>query len=445
MLPSRSRLQSWNPDALGSAASALSDAGLAVYDAVRDLDDGCDRMPEALAWDGPAHEAAAGMFRRATDASSTFSHYTEGVAAALAKGAVTISSARTALLNHADEVDRGELSVTDMWVVLIKPARVSKEKAASLQAAAKAEQAEINRLLTAVGDADSSTSSQVQSAAKDFGLSLPGPRDLGSLFPGPGTAPPADEVPNPMTLSGLVQQGVLRDNDMAQTVRESEEWVTEDGQVRKTLLMMDGSRHEIYEWNEELPCVEDTYYDKDGHEVSSTFSQDKTSYDGTKFTSITFGDGTVLTMTRTADGKCTGGVTAPDGRHGVLPDEFFSHPVLTTVGGALTGLEEQAKLGIPMLSPESVENLGKVGKYGGPTVGVAAALYDTVTAKTFEDACVAAISGGAGVAGGWAGGVAFAAVAAETPAVPVAAMLGDIFGGLALGYVGGIIGNIVCR
>ena len=218
--------------------------------------------------------------------------------------------------------------------------------------------------------------------------------------------------------------------------------------MRKTLLMMDGSRHEIYEWNEELPCVEDTYYDKDGHEVSSTFSQDKTSYDGTKFTSITFGDGTVLTMTRTADGKCTGGVTAPDGRHGVLPDEFFSHPVLTTVGGALTGLEEQAKLGIPMLSPESVENLGKVGKYGGPTVGVAAALYDTVTAKTFEDACVAAISGGAGVAGGWAGGALAAGAAAGTGVpqfAPWAAAGGDIFGGLALGYVGGIIGNIVCR
>jgi len=62
--------------------------------------------------------------------------------------------ARTALLNHADEVDRGELAVSDMWVVLIKPARVSAEKAASLQAQAKAEQAEINRLLVALGDAE---------------------------------------------------------------------------------------------------------------------------------------------------------------------------------------------------------------------------------------------------------------------------------------------------
>jgi hypothetical protein len=444
VLPSRSRLQSWNPDSLGPAASALSDAGLAVYTAVRNLDEGCDRMPEARAWDGPAHKAATEMFRRATDASSKFSHHTEGVAAALSKGEGTISATRIALLDRADEVDRGELSVNDMWVVLIKPGRVSAEKAASLQAAAKAEQEEINRLLTAVGDAYNTTAAQVQAVAKDFGFSLPAPDDPGSVFPGPGMAPPADEVPNPMTLNGLIQQGVVRDNDMAQTVRESKEWVTEDGQVRKTLLMMDGSRHEIYEWNETLPCVEDTYYDKNGNEVSSTFSQDKTNYDGTKFTSIRFADGNEITMTRTADGKCTGGVTAADGRHGVLPDEFFSHPALTTVGGAFTGLEEQAKRGIPMLSPQSVENLGKVGKYGGPTVGVAAALYDTVTAKTFEDACVAAIAGGAGVAGGATTGTAFAA-GATAMALPELAPASAMVGGWTFGYIGGIIGNIVCR
>jgi hypothetical protein len=335
-----------------------------------------------------------------------------------------------------------------MWVVLIKPARVSAEKAAGLQAQAKAEQAEINRLLAAVGDADNGTAEMVQAAAKDFGFALPGPNDPRSLDPTSGLARPADEVPNPMSLEGLIPQGIVRDNDMAQTVRESREWTTEDGQLRKTLLMMDGSRHEIYEWNEFLPCVEDTYYDKNGKEVSSTFSQDKTNYDGTKFTSIKFADGTEVTMTRTADGKCTGGVTAPDGRHGVLPDEFFSHPALTTVGGALTGLEEQAKRGIPMLSPQSVENLGKVGKYGGPTLGVATALYDTVTAKTFQDACVAAISGSTGVAGGYATGTLAAGVATglgNPELAPWVAAGGDMLGGWTFGYVGGIIGNIVCR
>lgn len=448
MLPTRSRLQTWNPDSLGPGASGLSDAGLAVYTAVRGLDDGCDRMAEAGAWDGSAHQAASEMFRRATDAGSEFSHYTEGVAAALSKGSVAISVARTALLDRADEVDRGELTVTDRWVVLIKPARVSAEKAASLQARAKAEQMEINQLLAAVGEADRSTAAQVKAAANDFGFSLPDPGDPANLFAGVRLATPADEVPNPMTMIGLVHQGVVRDSDMAQIVRESKEWVTEDGQARKTLLMMDGSRHEIYEWNETLPCVEDTYYDEDGQEISSTFSQDKTNYDGTKFTSIRFADGTELTMTRTADGKSTGGVTTADGRHGVLPDEFFSHPALTTVGGALTGLEEQAKRGIPMLTSQSVENVGKVGKYGGPTLGVALALYETVSAKTFEDACVAAISAGTGMAGGYATGAAAAAGATALgfpQAAPWAAAGGDIAGGWTFGYVGGILGNMVCR
>lgn len=101
-----------------------------------------------------------------------------------------------------------------------------------------------------------------------------------------------------------------------------------------------------------------------------------------------------------------------------------------------------------MLSPQSVKNLGNGGKYGGPTLGVAVALYDTVTAKTFQDACVAAISGGAGVAGGAATGTlaAAGATAIALPGLaPASAALGDIVGGLTFGYVGGIIGNIVCR
>lgn len=447
MLPSRPRLQAWTPDSLTPAASALESAGQSVYRAVRDLDDGIDRMSVAQTWSGQAHDAATAMFRRATDATSGFAHYTEAVATALKKGSGSIGGARAALLGHAEAVDAGELQVTDMWVVLIKPARVSAEKAASLLAQAEAEQKEINRLLTAVGDADNATAASVQAAAQNFGFALPGPNDFPALAPASGVARPADEVPDPMTLNGLIQQGVVRDNDMAQTVRESREWVTEDGQVRKTLMMMDGSRHEIYKWNDFAPCVEDTYYDKHGNEVSSTFSQDKTNYDGTKYTSISFADGTEVTMTQTPDGKTAGGVTAPDGRHGVLPDQFFTHPSLTTVGGALTGLEEQAKRGIPMLSPQSVENLGKAAKYGGPTLGVATALYDTVTAKTFYDGCVAAISGGAGVGGGYAGGTLAAAGVSALGApqlAPAFAMGGSMAGAWTFGYVGGIIGNVVC-
>lgn len=233
---------------------------------------------------------------------------------------------------------------------------------------------------------------------------------------------------------------------MAQTVREYKEWETEDGQYRRTLTMMDGSRHEIYEWGDMLPSVDDEYYDRDGNLISSTYSQDRISYDGTQYTSIKFRDGTEVTMTRTADGKTSGGVTTGDGRHGVLPDEFFTHPVVTISGGALTGLEKQAERGIPMLTEASVENLGKAGRYGGPALGVATALYDTVTAQTFQDACVAAISGTAGIAGGYATGGALAAASAEAPAlVPWAAAAGDAIGGWTFGYLGGIIGNVVCR
>lgn len=419
--------------------------GESVYKAVRDLDDECDRLPEARTWAGQAHDAATKMFDRATHQASPIQTSAEAMAAALEKGSGSIGAARRALLNKADEVDQGELHVTDDWVVLIKPAQMSVEHAAELQKQAEAEQAEINRLLLAVGDADDETAAAVQAAAKDIGFEPP---DRNSPFYGmkPGEVPPGDEVPNPRFPIGRVQQAMTRQQDMATTVRDSREYTDSDGHPHKTLTMMDGSRHEISEWGTHDPTVDDIYYDKNGKMISDTLSQQQ--YNGVKMTSINFGDGTNLTMTCTPDGKCTGGVTTPDGRHGVLPEEFFTHPALTTVGGGLTGLEKQAASGrgIPMLTPGSVENVGKAAKFSGPALGVATALYDTVTASTLQDACVAAISGAAGVAGGEATGTLFGALASEFPAaVPFAAMGGNIAGGWAFGYVGGIIGNIVCR
>lgn len=447
MLPSRSQLQGWNPDSLTGAASAVRAGGESVYIAVRDLEDDCHRLPEARTWSGKSHDAAEAMFGRATQSASQFSHYTDGVAAALEKGATAIGGARQGLLQEADHIDAGELQVTDQWVVLIKPAQMSAEKAAQLLLQAAQDQAEINRLLLALGDADSATAAAVEAAAKDFGFQPP---DTTSPFYGmrPGEIPPGDQVPDPRFPMGLLQQGLIRDQDMATTVRATSEFTDSDGQVNRTLTMLDGSRHEIKEWGTYNPSTEDAYYDKSGKLVSATLSQQQ--YDGTQFTSITFGDGTNLTMTRTADGKTSGGVTTPDGRHGLLPDEFFSHPNLTLAGGALTGLDKQAALGIPMLNAGQLEKVHAGVKFAGPALGVATALYDTVTAATFEDACVAAISGGAGLAGGeagaWGAGAAAAALLPEVPgAIPIAAAGGSMLGGWTFGYVGGIIGNIVCR
>lgn len=99
---------------MSAAAGALSKAGASIYPAVRDLDDGVDRMAAAKSWRGASHKSAAAMLTRATAEASTFKHYTEAIAQALSDGAGTIGTARTALLNHADEVERGELSVNDI-------------------------------------------------------------------------------------------------------------------------------------------------------------------------------------------------------------------------------------------------------------------------------------------------------------------------------------------
>ncbi|WP_235658294.1 hypothetical protein [Mycolicibacterium moriokaense] len=105
------------------------------------IDSTCQRMPEIKAWSGRSHEAAAEMFGRASRDASTFSEYANAVASALKNGSGTIGSTRTALLNKADQVDQGELNVTDQWVVLIDPVRMSADKLAQPQALAQEQQA----------------------------------------------------------------------------------------------------------------------------------------------------------------------------------------------------------------------------------------------------------------------------------------------------------------
>lgn len=445
MIPSRPRLQSWNPDSLSSAAPGVNAGGASVYRAVRNLDDGVNRLDEVRTWRGPAHDASTQMFDRATRAASSFKDYTEKISAAMQAGGSAIAAARTPLLNKADEIDQGELHVTDQWVVLIRPGQMSAEKAENLQKLAMQEQGEINKLLLAVGQADDGAADAIQNAAKAYGFV---PQQPGNVFGTlSGLARPGDEVPNPFSTAGQLQQQMIRQQDMSTTVRESREWDTSDGQHRKTITMMDGSRHEIYEWGDILPAVEDDYYDKAGNLVSSASSHDLTKYNGTKQSRYTLRDGTEIMMTQDANGNCTGGVTTPppDSRHAKLPDEFFTHPNLTVAGGVLTGIEKQAKDGIPMMTAASMEDVGKGAKYGGYGLGIATALYDTVTADTWHKACVAAVSGAGGIVGGDVGAWALGSMFAESgPGAVVAAGVGNIGGSWAGGYFGAVVGEVVC-
>ena len=65
MLPSRSRLERWNPDTLTFAGQSITDTGTAIEDAVTAVSTNIATMPDTRAWSGDAHAAAASMFERA--------------------------------------------------------------------------------------------------------------------------------------------------------------------------------------------------------------------------------------------------------------------------------------------------------------------------------------------------------------------------------------------
>ena len=203
-------------------------------------------MPETKAWAGPAHDAATGMFDRANKMATAFSDYTTAVGNALNEGAAAIGAARKALLDKADEIDRGPLNVSEGWVVLIDPGSQTAEQITELMNQVATEQAAVNALLVAVGDADTSTADNVMAAAKPFGFVPPTPSGLPGMMI-PGAQRPADDVPNPQDPLGLMQQATVRGEEMATTVRETTSRYNEEGHYEKTLIMQDGSKHVITE------------------------------------------------------------------------------------------------------------------------------------------------------------------------------------------------------
>lgn len=66
MLPSRSRLTSWNPDTLSSTGPAVTSAGETVECAVGGINTNLEAMDETRSWEGPAHAAAMSAEKVAT-------------------------------------------------------------------------------------------------------------------------------------------------------------------------------------------------------------------------------------------------------------------------------------------------------------------------------------------------------------------------------------------
>lgn len=453
MLPSRTTLQSWNPDALSASARAISAGAESVAGAVSGIDTACQRMPETRAWSGRSHDAASAMFGRANADASTVAEYAEAIAAALREGASALGQARAALLAKANEVDAGPLTVSDQWAVLIDPVRMSADDLARLQKLAVEEQAEVNTLLTAVGDADEKMANAIAAAGERFGFVQPGPP--GDPFAIPTAAGrPRDQVPDPRDPIGLLDQQALRNGDMAISVREVIESENLYGEEVTTVVMQDGSKQVItkrdpFDWPSKQHFISVEQYDEDGNEISESSSWHDLGTD-CDYTSVTWPDGSNFTMSMDPTGYRTAGFTTAGGRHRSVPVELIDNMSLGA-GSALSGLEKHVANGgsLPMLTDETVEKVGRTAKFGGPALGVATTVFDMVMAESGRDACIAAFGGVGGGAGGWAGAEGGAAMGATflplaPVTVPAFAAGGALIGGYGFGELGKKLGDVLC-
>lgn len=161
--------------------------------------------------------------------------------------------------------------------------------------------------------------------------------------------------------------------------------------------------------------------------------------DGGIKTNVSWADGTTITMTETADGVRTGSCITADGRETVLPDKFFTDPIPTMADGALSALEVKAGQGIPGLTSAELDKIKTGAKFGGPAIGLATMAYGIVSADTLHDACVAGISGTYSAIGG----IAVAGVGGAA-AGPLGAFGGSLLGSWTFGYVGAVVGEVLC-
>jgi hypothetical protein len=425
-----------------------------VSDAVTDIDDECQRMPEVKAWSGRAHEAASAMFGRASRQASTFSAYAKSVASALRTGADTIAPARSALLKAADQIDAGPLNVTDQWVVLIDPVRMSAEDLAELEKLARSEQESINRKLTAVGDGDNTTANAVVAAGGEFGFVEAGPpTDLGSMIV-PVAQRPGDEVPDPRNPVGVVAQEAIRNGDMMMAIREVVESENAYGDEVTTVYMQDGSRQVVskrdpFDWPDRQNFITIEQLDKDGNEVSrsSSWHDLRTNYD---YLTVAYPNGSQLTASMDPSGHRTVGFTTAEGGHPPIPVELIDDISLVS-GVGLSGLEKHIVNGgsLPMITPSAVDDIGKAAKFGGPGLAFATTVFDMAMADSDKDRCIAFLAGAASGGGGWGGAEGGAMLGAlGGPFAPVTVPIGALFFG-AVGATGGaelgkFVGEFVC-
>ncbi|CAM2786169.1 hypothetical protein RHDE110596_01200 [Prescottella defluvii] len=446
MIPSRTRLSSWNFDALVPGQRTLRERGVRVEDAAVSIEGRCNDLPEIRAWDGVAQAAAADAFGRAKRKAADVHDLASALADAMEQGFHALTAAKSSLLNRVAELEAGPFEVSDRWVVTLKPSEMSAEAAVELIAQRNSEQLDLNPLVTAVGRVDDELSDALRAAAAKHGHIEP---ELGVFETVAGLGEPQSDIPMNAGIPLLDYQQQERDLDAAVTVARTELSVNDQGEKTKTVFMQDGGRKVFTEsstfagsWQERPMLIQEDF-DPDGTRVATTKTYESDT--GGKVTSITYEDRTRVESTEYRDGRVRT-MVYPEGKEPqeIPPDsEFFTHPVLTTAGGALSAVETHTgnamKNAIPHVAADTLENLHYGAKFGGPALAVGTALWDVYAADSPEAKCQAAIAGAAGTAGGWAGGASMGAAFG-----PVGAAVGGSGGAWFFGWLGTELGKAVC-
>lgn len=332
---------------------------------------------------------------------------------------------------------------------------MSAEQLANLERLAKAEQAAINGMLTTVGQTDEAAANAVLAAGPKFGFVDPGPMtsDPGSLMLPPAQRP-GDQVPNPNTSVGMLEQEALRNADMSITIRETTNSVNKHGEEVMTAIMQDGSKsvitkHNPFDWPSKANFVTIEQLDKNGNEVSEASSWHDYG-NGCDYTSISWPDNSNFTMTVDPTGVRNAGFATALGRHTQIPVEMIDNISLVS-GAGLSGLEKHLVNGgaLPMITASSIEDVGRATKFGGPALGVATTIFDMAMADTGRERCAAAVAGAFGAGGGWGGAEGGAFVGSffgpgAPVAIPVLAAGGALLGGLGMADLGKAIGDVAC-
>ncbi|BDE01878.1 hypothetical protein FKW78_05610 [Mycolicibacterium fortuitum] len=441
MLPSRPRLERWNPDSLTPAGQSVETTGASVGLAVTRINDKLKTMPETKSWSGNAHNAAVDMFGRAKGQTDAFSTLTKAIGGALIGSSDPIARTQKALLNKAEQIDRGgQLHVSDQWVVLITGGEMTAEQAAALEKRAQAEQADVNELLKLVGAADDAASAKLIAAAK---LRAPDPNNPRDIITAMGK--PVDEVPNPASGEGQMQQAVIRDAEMEQQVRETKVETKYDPvtgaevSTITTIYKQNGSKdvievHSKSYFDDREPATINENYDKNGNLVAKTEFvkyKDWAPYGmgGAEVMTTTYPDKTSATVTQYPDGRKLATVTRPGGVPQDVPLNVFSHPALAATSNGLSGLEKLK---------DAHDFVKAGGKYGGPAVSFATALWDVTAAGSDFQRCVAIAEGATSLTAGVLGGIV---ASPSTPAGAIAVSYIASTGGQALGNW---LGNTFC-